>query len=205
MSSGDLESELIRQAAGGDRSSLAQLLLLHYDGLRRFISGKISPELQGLLRADDVLQQTFVQVARGIGGFELREQGTFRGWLRTIATNLLKDAEKRRRRERRARDIMPAAGQSSSLAALVDRIATDSSTPSVRAQRKENLRCLRAALASLPVDQREVLERYYLRDQSLEQIAEALARSKDAVRGICYRARKNLRAIMGRSSLYFSG
>ena len=67
------------------------------------------------------------------------------------------------------------------------------------------MRCLQAALASLPEDQREVIQRHYLQDQSFEEIAHALGRTKDAIRGTCYRARRNLRALMGRSSLYFSG
>ena len=53
------------------------------------------------MRADDVLQQTFVRAAQAIGTFEPRHADAFRGWLRTIADNLVRDAEKRRRRERR--------------------------------------------------------------------------------------------------------
>jgi RNA polymerase sigma-70 factor (ECF subfamily) len=203
----DSESGLIRQAVAGDRASLSQLLLIHYDGLRRHISRRIADDLQGLLREDDVLQQTFVRAAQTIGTFQPRHEGSFRAWLKTIAENLVKDAAKRRRRERRAPDPRghrKATGDDS-VAAVVDRIAADSTTPSGRAQRRENIRCMRAALASLPPDQREVIQRYYIEGQSLERIAEATDRTKDAVRGICYRARKNLRAIMGQSSLYFSG
>jgi DNA-directed RNA polymerase specialized sigma24 family protein len=59
-------------------------------------------------------------------------------------------------------------------------------------------------MASLPVEQRDVVERYYLQTQTLEQIAEATGRTIASIRGICYRARKNLRRLMGGSSLYFS-
>ncbi len=63
---------------------------------------------------------------------------------------------------------------------------------------------MRAAMASLPDEQRDVVERYYLKTQTLEQIAETTGRTIGSIRGICYRARKNLRSLMGGSSLYFS-
>jgi len=201
------ELALVRQAVAGDRAALSQLLLLHYDGLLRRLSGRIPVELQGLLRPEDLLHQTLVRAAQSIGSFEARHAGAFRGWLDTIADNLLKDAVKRRRRERRAADspVDNRAPDESSMAAMVERIAKDSSTPAGQAQRRESIRRMQAALAALPADQRDVVERYYLHGQSYERIAIETGRTKDAVRGIGYRARKNLREIMGRSSLYFSG
>lgn len=208
MSGGHSESSLIQQAVAGDRACLSQLLLLHYDGLDRYVAARISPELRGLVRPEDILHQTFVRAARSIGSFEWRHERPFRAWLKAIAGNLVKDAQKRRRRERRAGpppDDRRAAGSTSSVRAMVERIAGESTSPSGRAQRRENFRCLQTAIASLPAEQQEVIRRHYLEDQSLEEIAGSMNRTKDAIRGICYRARKNLRAIMGRSSLYFSG
>jgi RNA polymerase sigma-70 factor (ECF subfamily) len=201
------ELDLIRQAVAGDRAALSQLLLLHYDGLQRRLTGRIPAELQGLLRPEDLLHQTLVRVAQAIGSYETRHAGAFRGWLDTIADNLLKDAVKRRRRERRAPEpsLDNRAPDESSMAAMVERIAQDGSTPVGQAQRRESIRRMQAALAALPADQRDIVERYYLQGQSYERIAAETGRSKDAVRGIGYRARKNLREIMGRSSLYFSG
>jgi RNA polymerase sigma-70 factor (ECF subfamily) len=208
MVSDDCESDLIRLAAAGDRASLSQLLLIHYDELSRHVAARVSSELQGLIRPEDILQQTFVRAAQAIGAFQPRHEGAFRAWLKTIAANLVKDAEKRRRRERRAgphRVRSQLLSNESSGAPFVEKLAQQNTTPGGRAQRRENIRCLQAAVAKLPTDQREVIQRYYIQDQSLEQIAQAMDRTKDAVRGICYRARRNLRAIMGQSSLYFSG
>ncbi len=198
------ESDLVHQAVAGDRASLSQLLLIHYDSLRRHIAARITKELQGVLRPDDVLQQTFVRVAQSIGSFQLRHKRAFRGWLETIAENIVKDAAKRRHRERRAIH-RPSANDDSSVFAVIERVAADCTTPGRRVQRGESIRRMRAAIATLPDDQREVVERYYMQGQSYEQIANATGRSKDAIRGVCYRARKNLRDMMGRSSLYFSG
>jgi RNA polymerase sigma-70 factor (ECF subfamily) len=198
------ESDLIRQAVGGDRAALSHLLLMHHAGLHRHVARRICGDLRRLVTADDVLHQTFVRAAQGIGRFEPRHEGAFRGWLTTIADNLIRDAEKRKRRERRAW-AQPGPDPKSSWAALVEKIAGDGSSPSVRTQRRENSRRLRAALAVLPEDHREVIERYYLQEQSLAEIAEAMGGSKGSIRAVCYRARKRLRELMGRSSLYFSG
>ena len=165
MSGGDSESRLIQQAAAGDRTSLSQLLLMHYDGLDRYVSARISPELQGLIRSEDILHQTFVRVAQSIGSFQWRHEGSFRAWLKTIAGNLLKDARKRRRRERRAgldQGDRRADGDSSSMRAMVDRIAGDSTSPSGRVQRRESLRCMQVAMDSLPAEQQAVIRRHYL-------------------------------------------
>jgi RNA polymerase sigma-70 factor (ECF subfamily) len=204
MTSGCLELDLLRRAVAGDRAALSQVLLLHYDGLQRHIAARICGDLERLLLADDILHQTMVRATQAIGRYRPQHEGAFRAWLSTIADNLIKDAEKRRRRERRAGQEM-APGEGSSWAALVERIAGDATTPSVRGQRHESARRVRDALAALPDDQREIVERYYLKEQSLEEIAETLGCTKGAVRAACYRARKRLREQMGRSSLYFSG
>jgi DNA-directed RNA polymerase specialized sigma24 family protein len=44
---------------------------------------------------------------------------------------------------------------------------------------------MRAALATLPDDQREVIDRHYLQGESHAQIALAMGRTKDAIRGLC--------------------
>ncbi len=199
MSAVESESELIRAAIAGDRASLAQLLLVHYDALNRHIESRISKDLQGLIRAEDILQQTFVRAAQAVNTFEPRHDGALRGWLKTIAENLLRDAEKRRRREHRERMAVDSA-----VSPPINRLLGTNSSPSRRAALGESVRNMRSAMGRLPEDQQDVLHRRYFLGQTLDEIATATGRSKDGVRGLCFRARKNLRAVMGRTSLYFS-
>ena len=199
-----LESELLNQAVNGDRAALSQVLLFHYDSLQQHIERRLSAEFRRHVSADDILHQTMVRAARGIRQYEPRHENAFHAWLKTIADNLIRDAHKKKQRERRV-DDRDAGGQSSSWAAMVERIAGDGSTPSVKAQQHDNARRLRAAVAALPEEYRQVVERYYLQDQSLEEIAQAMGGTKGSIRAMCYRARKRLRELMGRSSMYFSG
>ena len=200
----DLEPELIQRATTGDRAALAQLLLIHHDSLRQHIVHASAGRQTGVMLTDDILQQTFVRVAQNISRFENGGPGSFRGWLKTIATNLINDAQRRRGRERRA--ARPATSQSDdgSFGDAVGQLSCDHTPPIKRVQRSESIRRLRDAIANLPVDQREIVERYYLQAQTLEQIAAATGRTISAIRGTCYRARKTMRGLMGGSSLYFS-
>lgn len=203
MSVGHLESELLEQAVAGDRAALSDVLLLHYDGLQVHIARRISGDLERLVAADDILHQTMVRAAQGIGKYEPRHEGAFLAWLKTIADNLIRDAHKKKRRERRA-PAQDGHDQGSSWAAMVEKIAGEGSTPSVKSQQHDNARRLRAAVATLPDGYRQVIERHYLEDQSLDEIAQALGGTKGSIRAMCYRARKRLRELMGRSSMYFS-
>ncbi len=204
MSVGHLQSELLVQAVEGDRAALSQVLLFHYDRLQQHIERRLSSDLRRHVSVDDVLHQTMVRAAQGIRQYEPRHENAFLAWLKTIADNLIKDMQKKKRRERRA-DARDAGLQSSSWAAMVEMIAGDGSTPSVKTQHRDNARRLRTAVAALPDDYREVIQRHYLENQSLDEIACALGGTKGSIRAICYRARKRLRELMGRSSMYFSG
>ena len=199
---------LLPQAIAGDRAALSQLLLASYDELQRHVVHQLSREPHELMSADDIMQQTFVRAALGIGHFEIRTNSGFRAWLRTIAGNLIRDAQKRRRRERRAFSIYEtgaAPGDSSELRSpAIEQLEGNTTSPSMRVHRRDSLQRMRDAMAALPEEQREVIQRHYLQHQSMEQIAAAMHRTKDAVRGISNRARRNLRSLLGHSSRFFS-
>lgn len=80
------------------------------DGWRRLVT-LYSPLLYAWCRrsgleaevAGDVVQEVFTKVARSIGDFRRDRPGdTFRGWLRTITRNQLRDLARRQAREPRA-------------------------------------------------------------------------------------------------------
>lgn len=202
----DSESDLIRQATLGDRAALAQLLFDHHDVLQRHIARRLSAGAPGVVLAEDILQQTFVRAAGGITSFAGTQAG-FRAWLTTIATRLILDARKRHHRERRAtprRDASATLADDDSFAQIVDRLAGEITPPVGRVERRESILRMRAAIANLSDDHREVIQRHYLLGQSHLEVAAAMGRTKEAIRGLCYRARKDLREIMGGSSLFFS-
>jgi DNA-directed RNA polymerase specialized sigma24 family protein len=82
--------------------ALTRLFLEHHDSLQSHLQQELGKAAAGMASEDDILQQTFVRAAQTIGRLEFRGDGSFQAWLKTIATNLVKDARKRRLRERRA-------------------------------------------------------------------------------------------------------
>jgi RNA polymerase sigma factor (sigma-70 family) len=75
---------------------------------------------------------------------------------------------------------------------LLDRCRARLPAPSQAARRKEAIDGLRGALAQLPADYREVVERLYLREEPLPEVALRLRRSPDAVRRMAGRAMDRL-------------
>ena len=137
---------------------------------------ELSPAVLGYLRGsgapdpEDVLSETFLQVARDVGGFEGDWQ-RFRGWAFTIAHHRLIDA--RRRSSRRPVDLMAEPPEPPGLPA-------DDAAEQALAQidREQVLQ----VLASLSADQRAVLLLRVIGDLSLEQVAEALGKRTGAVK-----------------------
>ncbi len=205
MTGRDTEDQLIERAKAGDSAAMSQILLIYYDPLHQHVSNRISVQLQGIVRPEDILQLVFMRSARAISRFERRHDSSVWGWLKTIADNLVRDAEKGRRRERRG-DARPCGAGEDPISAreAAGPLIDDRTTPGHGVQRRESLVRLRNAIGQLPEEQREVVRRRYLNGQSLNEIAESCDLSKEAVRGLCYRARKNLKTLMGRTSMYFS-
>ena len=202
---GDLEQQLLQQAVGGDRVATEHLLLRSYDRLLRHIRYRIPPDVQGILQAEDILQQTYVQVFRAIGEFEPRSPQSFYAWIKTIAERKLLDAQKRRTRERRRKQATKRADAEKSFAASVlNQVAVEEHSVSRPARMREAVSAMQIALASLPDDYRLAIRLRYVEGQSLEDVGKRVGRSEDAVRGLLHRAKRKLRDAMGRASAYLS-
>ncbi len=204
----DTEDELIARATSGDRMALEQLLLDHYARLRDHVAPKIPASQQSVVDVDDIIQQTFLQAFRDIGRFAPRAEGSFTSWLMTIAENRLLDAlraQKRLKRGGQHRQARRADGDRvSSLSDLVELLSDRGDTPSQVVAGREAARAIRVGLAGLPDDQREAVSLRYLDGRSVQQVADDMDRSPDAVRGLVHRAKRALRDTLGRSSRWFS-
>jgi RNA polymerase sigma-70 factor (ECF subfamily) len=75
-------------------------------------------------------------------------------------------------------------------------LADEQSSPSMRAERNEQLLALASALGQLPPEQRTAVELRHLHGSSLEEIARQLGRSREATAKLVFRGLKRLRELL---------
>jgi len=130
--------------------------------------------------AEDATARTFMAALRAIGSF--RDEGaSFRAWLFRIARNTMANAH--RTRSRRRTEPMDAIA--------LEPPAPDAD-PAGLALRAEEARRIRAAVAALPDDRRQVVLLRFADGLSAREIGQVLDRSEGAVRVLLHRALKDL-------------
>ncbi len=200
--------QLLAQAIAGDHAALERLLLDHYDRLATRITGMLPNDLRVDVGVEDILQETFVQAFRDIGGLEAAGAQAFAAWLQTIADHRLQDALRRAGRKKRGGDFQRAANRTgpegSQWLPLVELLGGDGGTPSQCVAQQEAIQAVQVGVSALPPDQREAIRMHCLDRCSLEETAEAMQRSPGAVRGLVQRGKIALRACLVRSSLWLS-
>lgn len=125
--------------------------------------------------ADDASQEVWLRVLRGIA--RLRDGARLRSWLFGIAHRVLMD----RLREQYAHP--PAADGE------IDEQADETHADDV----ESDLDAMLAELSRLPLTEREVLTLFYLRELSLDEVAQVLGIPVGTVKSRLFRARKLLR------------
>lgn len=164
----------------GDRAAF-QLLFDRYASL---LYGLARRRLLSDDDARDVVQQTLLQLHRA--RHDYRPDARFRPWLLTIALNLVR--EQYRKRGRRKEQGL----ESAEFVADGDahsRAETDD-------EQRQRAARVRAALASLPEAQREVIELHWFEESPYEEIARILGASVAAVRVRAHRGYERLRQIL---------
>lgn len=199
------EAQLLPLAIAGDEKALEELLVGRHEQLMRYIDRQMSAAVQAKVAPEDILQLTYLQVFKSISGFEPKGPGAFFGWLKTIAGRKLIDASRQRGREHLAPKAGGAAAGSQSqtgYVSLMGMLAESGAGPGGDAMADELRGAFHVALANLPDNYRAVVQYRYLEDRPLEEVAERLAISEGAARGLCHRARQALRDEIMRLSRY---
>jgi RNA polymerase sigma-70 factor (ECF subfamily) len=157
--------------------------------LRLLARLQLDPRLRPKLDPSDVVQETLLRAHQAGDQFRGRTQAEQIAWLRTILARELvraaRDLGRDKRDVDREQSLERALEQSSFR--LERWLAADQSSPLERAERNEDLARLADVLATLPDDQREALEWYYLHGLPLAAIAAQLQRSPKAVSSLLRR------------------
>ncbi len=173
---------------------------------REYLRFLAEVQLTGPLRAkvdpSDIVQQTLLQAHTAAGDCRAENSAARAAWLRQILNrNVLhaaRDLHRDKRDVRRERSLEATVGESSGR--IEAWLAAEGSSPSVRADRNEQVARMAAALAELPEAQRAAIVAHYWQGRSLAEVGEQLGRSGPAVAGLIHRGIKALRRALKRES-----
>jgi RNA polymerase sigma-70 factor, ECF subfamily len=203
----ELEAKWIRDAVTGDRPSLEQLLLAHYEDLTNFLNQRLREAKPGLLSVEDIVQQTMMQVFRDIKRFELRPGVNFSAWLKAIANHRILDEIRTKRRQKRGGDWQRRWGietESGNILNPVDAAPATDNSPSRSVWRNEKMQKVVELMHQLEPDQRQAISLRFLEGLSIEEIAVAMDKTTGSIRGLLHRGKASLRQLLGSASQWLS-
>jgi RNA polymerase sigma factor (sigma-70 family) len=155
-----------------DPAAFRALFDAHFSAVHRYVAHRLGDACA----AEDLAAETFLRAFRGRARFRPEHDGSARAWLFAIATNLLRDDARGRRRRRAA------------LARYADGTVAAATEAGFEAPDAE----LAAALAALRPDEREALLLFAWAELSYEEIAAATGVAVGTVRSRLARARAHL-------------
>jgi RNA polymerase sigma-70 factor (ECF subfamily) len=192
---------LLAEARRGEPEALGKLLEHYRNYLYLLARTQIDLHLRTRATASDLVQETFLQACRRFRQFRGSTEQELLAWLRRILVrNLGRLVEKQLgTRKRDARREVPLEGGRAALERSADRfelaLASQRSTPSAHAQRRELAAQVADELARLPADYRTVIVLRNLEGLTFEEVARRMERSPGAVRVLWLRALDKLRKV----------
>jgi len=175
----DPDADLVDALRRRDERALVTLVRRHSPTMLRVARGYVGPEL-----AEDVVQETWIAVLRGIDGFSHR--ALFKTWLMRILVNA---ACSRRAKERRAVFWSP----------LCEDVPAEDAFdpgPEQRAMADDVWSAVRAALDELPERQRTVVVLRDVEGWTAEEVSAALRISPGNQRVLLHRGRVRMRELL---------
>jgi RNA polymerase sigma-70 factor (ECF subfamily) len=195
MAGAPSDEELMTRYQRGDVGAFATLLERHRAPVYRFVRRTVGDEA-GV--AEDLTQETFIKVVRAAGEFERRSR--FTTWLYRIARNLCLDALRRRKVRAGTTSLQApidgAGGDDGVPATLEDRVVDPGGGPDFDAMRHDIRDVVEAAVAALPVEQREVFVMREHAGVAFEEIAEITGAPLGTVKSRMRYALKALQAAL---------
>lgn len=151
--------DLVRAIAAGDQSALAAL----YDSTNRLVYGLVMRVLGDVSSAEEVLLDVYTQVWRQAASYDT-SRGSPLAWITTIARSRAIDRLRSGWQDQQRKEPLDAIGEAPAQA----------DNPEDATVASERQRFVRAALATLSPEQREVIELAYYSGLSHSEIATKL-------------------------------
>jgi RNA polymerase sigma-70 factor (ECF subfamily) len=163
----------------------------YLDRLHAVVRLRMGPRLRAKAESIDVVQEAFLAALGGLENFTYRGEGDFFHWLCRITENRLRDQADhfaaQKRNAARERPLEDRRGSAESYFGPIQELATFTSPASLVA-RADEVRRLEQAIDDLPEGQRESLLLVRYEGLSLQEAADQMNRTPDAVRMLLARA-----------------
>ena len=188
----DDDTELLRRLRAGDEQAFVILVRRYHDAMLRLASSFVPSRAV----AEEVVQDTWMGVVRGIGGFE--ERSSFRTWLFRILVNRARTTGERERRSIAIGTAEPAVDQSrfdaaGGWAAPPEQWVEDIDD---RLRAGKLAGRIRSAIEELPARQREVVTLRDVDGLSSDEVCHVLEISDGNQRVLLHRGRSRVRQVL---------
>jgi RNA polymerase sigma-70 factor (ECF subfamily) len=194
-------TELLQRAGQGDAEALGDLFSQHRERLRRMVQVRLDRRLYGRIDPSDVLQESYVEMARALAAYLKDPVLPFFLWLRMITGRKLQALHRHHlgskgrdagREVSLYRGALPQASSVSLAAHLLGRLTT----PSMAAVRAELQVRIQEALNGMEDLDREILALRHFEQLSNLETAAVLGISEQAASNRFVRALKRLKSIL---------
>ncbi len=176
---------LLQRVQTGDKEALNELYNRYLMRVLAAVRARLGVELRGKLESWDVVQDALLASLKNVQSFNQTSEGAFLNWLAKVVENRIRDQFDYFRAEKRDHRLeKPLAGPRSAESSVPLDVPERSCvpTPSQVLILSEDLARLEKAMDQLPEESRELIVAVKIEGRTYDEIAQASAKSPDAVR-----------------------
>jgi RNA polymerase sigma-70 factor (ECF subfamily) len=177
------ERTLVEQLKKGDEAAFKEIVSTWQNMVYNTALGIV----QNAEDAEDIAQETFVQVYQSISSF--KGESKFSTWLYRITITKALDHERRKKRKKRFGFVKSLFGEDNQVVVH----PPDFNHPGVTMDNKENAATLFKAIAELPENQKVAFTLHKVDGLSYQEVSEVMQTSVSSVESLMHRARTNLK------------
>jgi RNA polymerase sigma-70 factor (ECF subfamily) len=184
----DVDAALVARCKGNDLTAFDEIVERYQHKIYGYVKRLVGNETD----AEDITQEVFLKALNSLHRF--RQESSLQTWLFRIATNLCRDAHRRRQREKGWLSLWRQADEQNETeeGGIVDP-PDDRFNPEKLLLHEELSAMLSQAIEQLPLAMREVLILHDVEQMPYEEIAQALGVPLGTVKSRLFHARARLR------------
>jgi RNA polymerase sigma factor (sigma-70 family) len=154
--------------------------------------------LRQLVEIDDIVQEVFLDVVKGLDRFEVRSEGSFRNWLARCVEREIVDTARTQTRQKRGGGAVRRLGDYDASLLRSSIFGADRDTPSQHMRAGELAEQIEEALLEMPAHERDLIVLRALCGMSYREVAAEFGLSREETLRVAYsRALRKLERRLG--------